>query len=335
MTRILLVTPAFHGYGRSIADALVRAGHTVRLHEYDRNATRPAKVMHKLSHELPDRLTGNDAGHRRHGRRITELAVRAVTQTTCDVIITVKGDALGRDYWTALDDSGSRQLLWLYDELARMRFPRSVLESRSSIVSYSPHDVRALTGRGLRAAHVLDAYDHTIPIVPRPSEDVVFIGARYPARERLMTHLHASGVPVKAYGREWSNHPVDRLRTWRVRGTSVPSGRDVSRGTAYGITGGAVAALNSHTDQDGFTMRTYEIPGSGGLQLIDRPDVSDLYVPDEEVLVFTSDEELVQLSQRARVDRAWARRMAARARARTLAEHTFDHRVPILEAAWD
>lgn len=216
-----------------------------------------------------------------------------------------------------------------------MRFPQSVLESRTSIVSYSPHDVRVLAARGLRTAHVLDAYDHTVPIVPRPSGDVVFIGARYPDRDRLMTRLHSAGVPVKAYGREWSNHPVDRMRTWRVRGSSVPSGRDVPRGTAYGITGGAVAALNSHTDQDGFTMRTYEIPGSGGLQLIDRPDVSDIYVPDEEVLVFSSDEDLVELSQRASRDRAWARRLAARGRARTLAEHTFDHRVPILEAAWD
>ena len=333
--RILLVTPAFHGYGRSIADALGRAGHTVRLHEYDRNATWARKVRHKAAYELPDRLMGGEGGSRRHDRYITEQAVLAVTQTASDVIVTVKGDALGSDYWTALDHSGSRQLLWLYDELARMRFPQAVLTSRPSIVSYSPHDVRVLAGMGLRTAHVLDAYDHTLPVVARPSADVVFIGARYPERDRLMTHLHSAGVPVRAYGREWSNHPVDRMRTWRLGSSSVPSGRDVPRGTAYGITGGAIAALNSHTDQDGFTMRTYEIPGSGGLQLIDRPDVSDIYVPDEEVLVFSSYDELVELSRRAARDRAWACRLAVRARARTLAEHTFDHRVPILEAAWD
>ena len=51
-TRILLVVPAFHGYGRSIAGALERAGHSVLLHEYDLNATRSSQSRHKLVHEL-------------------------------------------------------------------------------------------------------------------------------------------------------------------------------------------------------------------------------------------------------------------------------------------
>ena len=147
--------------------------------------------------------------------------------------------------------------------------------------------------------------------------------------------LHRSGTPVRAYGRDWSSHPVDRLRTWRFHSPRVPAGRDVARGTAYGITGGAVAALNSHTDQDGFTMRTYEIPGSGGLQMIDRPDVDQIYDPGTEVLVFSSDDELVELSRKAFADRGWAARIAERGQRRTLASHTFDHRVPILESAWD
>lgn len=333
-TRILLVVPAFHGYGRSIAGALERAGHSVLLHEYDLNATRSSKIRHKLVHELPDRVSGGDSGSRRHADRMSAAAAAAVTGSRPDVVLTVKGDALGGQYWSAVDASGARQLLWLYDELARMSFAPPVLESRPSVISYSPHDVSLLTSRGQRAAHVLDAYDHTIPVTPRRSGDVVFVGARYPDRERILTTLHRAGVPVRAYGRDWSGHPVDRLRTWRLHSPDLPSGRDVPRGIAYGITAGAVAALNSHTDQDGFTMRTYEIPGSGGLQLIDRPDVDQIYDPGEEVLVFSSDEELVELSQRARTDRAWATRIAERGRKRTLAEHTFDHRVPVLEAAW-
>lgn len=333
-TRILLVAPAFHGYGRSIAGALERGGHSVLLHEYDLNPTRSSKIRHKVRHELPDRVTGGDSGSTRHAHVMTAAAVTAVTETRPDVVLTVKGDALGPAYWHAVDASGARQLLWLYDEIARMSFDPVVLDSRPSVVSYSTHDVGVLAARGLRAAHVLDAYDHTVPVTPRRSDEIVFVGARYPERVRLLTTLHRSGIPVRAYGRDWSGHPIDRLRTWRLRSPDLPSGRDVPRGTAYGITAGAVASLNSHTDQDGFTMRTYEIPGSGGLQLIDRPDIGHVYDPGEEVLVFTSDEELVELSRRARSDRAWARRIAERGQRRTLAEHTFDHRVPVLEAAW-
>jgi spore maturation protein CgeB len=327
------VAPAFHGYGESIAGALRRAGHDVRLCAYDLSATIAAKVRTKVMHELPSRL-GSEAGNERRRADMTAGAVAAVRSARPDVIITVKGDAFAPDYWHAVDASGARQLLWLYDELARMRFDEDVLNSRPSIVSYSPHDVAGLSRRGLRAAHVLDAFDHTIAFTPDRSDEVVFVGARYPERTRILEGLHQRGVRVRAYGRDWSHHPFDRLRTWEVRRPDVPSGRDVTRGEAYGITSGAVGAINSHTDQDGFTMRTYELPGTGSLQLIDRPDIDQLYEPGREVLVFRDLEELTEHCRRAQRDRHWARSIAEAGRTRTLAHHTFDHRVPDLEAAW-
>jgi spore maturation protein CgeB len=330
---ILLVAPAFHGYGDSIAGALRRAGHDVVVHPYDANTTLGAKLRTKLVHELPSRL-GSRSGELARRRTQTARAVAAVVAARPDVVITVKGDGLGTDYWEAVDASGARQLLWLYDELARMDLDDDVLTSRPSIVSYSPHDVAALRDRGLRVGHVLDAHDHTVPFTPVPSDEVVFIGARYPDRTRLLTGLHERGVAVRAYGRDWSRHPVDRARTWQLSRPDVPSARGVDRPTAYGLTAGAVAALNSHTDQDGFTMRTFELPGTGSLQLIDRPDVETLYEPGREVLVFADVDELAGLCERARTDRSWARGIAERGRARTLAEHTFDHRVPLLEDAW-
>jgi spore maturation protein CgeB len=332
-TRILLVAPAFHGYGDSIAGALRRAGHDVVVHAYDANVTLGAKLRTKLVHELPSRL-GSRSGELARRRTLTARAVAAIVASGADVVITVKGDALGTDYWEAVDASGARQLLWLYDELARMDFDEAVLTSRPSIMSYSPRDVAALRDCGLRAGHVLDAFDHTVRFAPVPSDEVVFIGARYPDRTRLLEALHERGVPVRAYGRDWSRHPFDRARTWQLSRPAVPSAREVDRSTAYALTAGAVAALNSHTDQDGFTMRTFELPGTGSLQLIDRPDVETLYEPGREVLVFTDLDELAGLCERARTDRGWARGIAERGRARTLAEHTFDHRVPALEAAW-
>jgi spore maturation protein CgeB len=331
--RILLVAPAFHGYGDSVAGALRRAGHEVIVHAYDANTTMGDKLRTKLVHELPGRL-GSRSGQLARQRALTARAVAAVVATRADVVITVKGDGLGTDYWEAVDASGARQLLWLYDELARMDLDDDVLTSRPSIVSYSPRDVAALRGRGLRVGHVLDAFDHTVRFTPAPRDEVVFIGARYPDRTRLLEALHARGVPVRAYGRDWSRHPVDRARTWQLSRPHVPSARGVDRPTAYALTAGAVAALNSHTDQDGFTMRTFELPGTGSLQLIDRPDVDTLYEPGREVLVFSGVDELAELCRRARAERGWARGIAERGRARTLAEHTFDHRVPLLEDAW-
>ena len=299
---ILLVVPAFHGYGNSIAGALRRSGHDVTVHQYDSNTYLSDKLRTKVFHELPSRL-GSKSGIRARRRMLTERAVAAVSDSRPDVVVTVKGDDLGSSYWEAVDASGARQLLWLYDELARMMLDDCILNTRPSIVSYSPHDVAALLERGLRVGHVLDAFDHTIQFNPHPSDEIVFVGARYPDRTRILTALHGQGVPVRAYGRDWSRHPLDRLRTWDVRRPAFPSSRDVDRATAYGLTAGAVAALNSHSDQDGFTMRTYELPGTGSLQLIDRPDVDQLYEPGKEVLVYTDLDQLVELC-RAGADRS-------------------------------
>ena len=331
--RVLLVVPAFHGYGDSIAGALRRAGHEVSVHAYDLNATLRAKLRTKVFHELPSRL-GSSSGEDTRRRILTARAVAAVGASRPDVIITVKGDVLGPDYWESVDTSGAMQLLWLYDELSRMDLDDATLASRPSIVSYSPQDVAHLRARGLRASHVLDAFDHTIPFTPVPSDEVVFIGARYRDRTRLLLGLQERGVRVRAYGRDWSRHPVDRIRTWEMSRPDVPSAREVDRSTAYGLTAGAVAALNSHTDQDGFTMRTYELPGTGSVQLIDRPDVEELYEPGREVLVFSDLDELAALCERAAADPAWARAIAENGRSRTLAHHTFDHRIAELETAW-
>ena len=83
--------------------------------------------------------------------------------------------------------------------------------------TYSPDDVATLPARGLRSCTC------RWPTTPRSrsrrcrSDEVVFVGARYPGRESLLTDLTAAQVPVRAYGRDWSAHPLDRLRTWRLR----------------------------------------------------------------------------------------------------------------------
>jgi spore maturation protein CgeB len=52
------------------------------------------------------------------------------------------------------------------------------------------------------------------------------------------------------------------------------------------------------------------------------------------VATWSSLEHLVELSERSRIDRAWADGLRAAGRKRTLAEHTFDHRVAVVEELW-
>ena len=123
-------------------------------------------------------------------------------------------------------------------------------------------------------------------------------------------------------------------RTRNFKDSGVPAGRDLDRSTAYGMMQSSPATLNIHGDQDGFTMRTFEASGVNGLQIVDRLDVERYYIPGEEVLVYSSPEELVEISRRVFRDKAWANKIREAGYRRTLAEHTFDKRVKTLEQLW-
>ncbi len=90
-----------------------------------------------------------------------------------------------------------------------------------------------------------------------------------------------------------------------------------------------------HGDQDGFTMRTFEAAGVGGVQLVDRTDTAGLYATGSSWWASPHSRSSSTSADVPRSTLAWAESIRAAARERTLAEHTFDHRVEVLEASWD
>lgn len=332
--RLLVVAPAFHGYGRSIAEGFAAHGFTTAVHAYDELSGLADRVGNKVTVELPE-LLGSSAGRRRANDRATTRAIDAIDAFGPDVVLVVRGDALGTGFWERVDGADVPTIVWLYDELARMAFDPEVLRRRRAVATYSPGDAENLLASGVPSLHLPNAFDTALTFVPRRSDEITFVGAAYPNRVDLLERLHRRAVPVRAFGRDWSRHPVDRLRTWSISRPDVPAERDVPMHEAYGIMGGSLASLNIHNAQDGFTMRTFEICGTGGLQLIDRGDVGSLYEPGVEVLTFDGIDELVDLCRRADRDREWRDRIATAGRRRTIAEHTYAHRAAQLVPLWD
>lgn len=331
--RVLLVSPGFHGYHAAIAAALTARDHAVTTHVYDDNGGLRGRAWHQLRHQLPHKVGAGR--HRGLVREATDRAVAAVTAARAEAVVVVKGDTLDAEFWESI--AGLPRVTWLYDEVRRTRWTTERLASIGPIATYSALDDVDFEAASLDTRHLPLAYDHRLLPAPttRRTPDVSFIGARYPNREQVLTVLHDGGIRVRAYGRDWSGHPVDRLRTWRVSTPEIPAGRDLARAAAYQVMAASAATLNLHGDQDGFTMRTFEAAGVGGVELLDRADVEPLYEPGAEVLTWTTPEELTDHCQRALGDDRWTDSIRAAARARTLAEHTFDHRVAVLEDAWD
>lgn len=332
MTKLLVVTPGFHGYGQAIGRAFGKRGYEVVVHEYD--AAPPIeKAWNKLRYELPAKVRGR-AGHL-STQIVTARAVERLREVHADLVFTVRGDALEADYWQELRATSRRSVVWLYDELGRMTHDIELAAAVSTVATYSRGDVAQLREQGIEAHHVPLAFNSETGTEGHWQKDVIsFVGSSLPKRMEILSALVNDGVPVMAYGRDWSDHPVDRLRTWRLGSSGIPAGRDVRLGQAYAIMRDSAATLNIHGDQDGFTMRTFEACGVGAVQIIDRDDVSQFYEPGKEVLVQHSAEETLEIARMVLADRKRMESLREAARARTMAEHTLDQRVAVLDGLW-
>jgi len=72
----------------------------------------------------------------------------------------------------------------------------------------------------------------------------------------------------------------------------------------------------------------FDVPAAGGFLLTDKPDVmAPLFEPGRECACFRDPDEIPALVERYLEDAEARGRIAAAARRRVLAEHTYDHRL--------
>lgn len=332
--RMLVVSPTFHGYWRSIEDALRRLGHDVRTIRYDAYDAAADKALLKLRVELPERLRLPIPVRDAERRRITERVLAALAEHRPERVLVIKGDMLDGRFWDALGTTP--RILWLYDDLHRHDYSVEFLRTVGPVVSYSASESAQLRDEHGADAHFLpDAFDpHRAAPSARRTREIAFVGSGYDNRFRILSTLSARGLPVHAYGRDFSRHVVDRLRTWSWRRPDLPASRDIPLEQAYRVMGEAAASVNIHGLQTGHAMRTFEIPGMGGVELVDREDVEMFYDVGTEVAVWRDVDELEDLARRALEDERWARGLRDAGRRRTLAEHTFDRRMRTVESLW-
>lgn len=141
---------------------------------------------------------------------------------------------------------------------------------------------------------------------------VTFIGAAHGDRQAKIAQLAEQGIEVTCFGHGWQNGSVASAEIPKIIRASI-----ISLNFANGFKG---------TNQ--VKARTYEVPGAGGFLLTESArDLARAYIPDREVAVFTSIEELGEkigyfLSHPAERDT-----IAEAGFQRTKQEHTYDLRL--------
>lgn len=331
--RLLLISPAFHGYWRSIGDAFARRGYEVHTARYDAYDSIPEKLRLKATVEVPEKL--RLAGDRRTAEtaRLTDRVIATLRAVRPDRVVVIKGDGLDARFWEEL--GSLPRILWLYDDLHRHDYDDDFLRQVGPVVDYARAETEMMRERGIDAHFVPNAFDpHRVEPTGHRSGEIVFIGSGYANRYETLTHLAEQGLPVHAWGRAFSRHLLDRARTFSWSRPPIAASREVPLERAYQIHAEGAAAVAIHGLQNGHAMRTFEIPGMGGVQLVDRDDVDQFYEVGTEVAVWHSLDELVDLSRRSLTDTVWAEGLRVAGRRRTLAHHTFDHRLEEVDSLW-
>ena len=340
----LLILPPLSGGPEPVAEALARAARGQGFQVLYMDWGEDLKVREKAaqgpaSAEKDGILAGilDEAGRRAAGAAADfrpDLAV-ALAQAPLTV------PALSR-----LRDQSPETLLafWLVEDFRLFRYALETGPAYDVFFHIQAGLIEpALRNAGLNRAHYLPLaadpgfFRPRSDIPPAFRAELSFMGAGYPNRVRLMEGLAAHYWPLtgrgsqglKIFGSGW---PL----TGRLAGHLFEGGRRVTPLECALIYAGSRVSLNLHSslrDEAAFddsgrflNPRAFEIAAAGGLQIIDpRPLMP--FMPGKEVAVAPAPEDLPGLIDHylARPEEAAA--LGRAARARVLAEHTYEHRL--------
>ncbi|MDH4085395.1 MAG: glycosyltransferase [Nitrospira sp.] len=203
--------------------------------------------------------------------------------------------------------------------------------------------IDALTRAGARQVHYLPMA--TDPALHRPlglteaeqaeyGADVSFVGAGYANRRTLLPGWLSKDWSFKLWGNEWEG--ADGLTSLLQRG-----GTRIDTETCIKVFNATAVNLNLHScagdgldpEADFINPRTFELAACGAFQLVDERSLfPDLFALDEMVR-FRSVAEVPSLIRTWLADSSGRRTIAAAARRRVLAQHTYAHRMSELLAA--
>ena len=263
---------------------------------------------------------------------LQDRLARALASTGPALVLVLEGTQVDPGMVASLrQGSGPVWVNWFSDSRRTPEDVRPLAAAYDAVFVADRDTVAALDEPGNPPVHYLPAACD--PSVHRPMRardrfraNVVFVGTATPHRERRLAELVEYGVAV--WGPGWRR---TKLRDY-CRGELL-SHEDYVRAYA----GASVAVNVACTEgerarcEPGASRRLFELAAIGVPQVVEeRGDIHAHFREGSEILVSHGSEDFRTLTAEALHDRAWAEQVAAGARQRALAEHTYMHRLESL-----
>ncbi len=172
---------------------------------------------------------------------------------------------------------------------------------------------------GARPLYLAEGADPNFhhPIELERDIEVLFLGAKYGTREKMVSYLRKQGYGVEAYGRGWPNEYVSFEKSIELISRSK---------VVLGI--GGVGHLDTVQHLKG---RDFEVPMCGAVYLTSyNPELADWYAIGEEILCYSSPQNCVEILDWTLRDTQKQTKIRSAALLRSLRDHTWESRLNTL-----
>ncbi len=257
---------------------------------------------------------------------------RAIASTGPALVLVLEGSQVDAAMAASLrQGSGTAWVNWFCDGRRTPEDIQPLAAAYDAVFVADRATAAALDEPGNPPVHYLPA--GCDPSIHRPMRardrfraNVVFVGTATPHRAQRLAELVEFGVAV--WGPGWRR---TKLRDY-CRGELL-SHEDYIRAYAGASVAVNVACAEGEEGRSdpGASRRLFELAAIGVPQVVeDHADIHAHFREGSEILVSRSTSEFRTLAAEALHDRAWAEQVAAGARQRALAEHTYMHRLAVL-----
>jgi spore maturation protein CgeB len=338
MPRVLLVLPMYGGslpVGRFAAEGLRENGCLVEV--FEAPAFHPvfcALVKLKVGSERLDALQNSFLHH------VSQCVTAKAEAFEPDLVLSLAQAPLNIAALKRLRRAGTRTAMWFVEDFRIFTYWRAFAPYYDlfAVIQKEPF-LSELTALGVDNTLYLPLA--ALPSLHRPLQldarekkefgaELSFVGAGYPNRRKAFAGL--GDLRLKIWGTEWDDDP-------EIAPMLQKNGERIGSEDCVRIFNASAVNLNLHSSMrpdppvapgDFVNPRTFEIAACGAFQLTDRRELlPDLYGP-EETATFSDMDELREkiLYYAAHPEERAA--VAARARQRTLTEHTYAARMKSL-----
>lgn len=346
----LVISPNFHNYGEIIAETLSERGiDTNHLPFPGREESFPEKLWYYILGHTKYR--GHKYGSAELQRRRDQPAIESFNETIPETVrredpafvLIVQGAFVKPETvrWIR-DDTEATPILWSYDEIDRLRLTRQSAEFYDTVYLFDPPEpgqFENVNAKYLPLAHDANTY-RALDSTDGEPIDVSFVGSLMNRRRKeVLSHLvHELDANIEIWYPAWTlKNPVSfyRYRIKRRKMSRHINRTFIDHATINVIYNRSKICLNIHkawkinSDEPvGLNMRTFEIPGAGGFELVDDvSNIGDHFDVGEELVTYSGLDDLVE-TVRYYLDNDEEREaIASRGYRRAKDEHTFDDRL--------